>query len=60
MEKQFDKAIAVLAASIIILKENEPKTGSLLDSMIYRTKIDGLEFAIQCLEQVNDPIKDLK
>lgn len=54
-EKPFDRAISVLKAATIILFENRPKEVNMLDKLIYDTKANGLEFAIQCLEEAQKP-----
>ena len=43
------RAISVLQAAIIILQEQPKKTG--LDAFIHASKIEGLQFSINCLEE---------
>ena len=50
--KPFSRAISVLKAAIVILDEKKPSSKNLLDSFIYNQKKYGLEFAIECLEEV--------
>lgn len=50
--EKLERAIAVLRAAEIILKESYP-SGSMLEKIIHQTKIDGIKFAIECLEEVS-------